>query len=162
MSGTPVLRVGMDIMQGAVITQIKGILNGTTNYILTQMENGISYNEALLKSQNLGYAEANPDGDVKGHDAAGKIVILANLLMDVPLRMQDVPCTGITHITEKDINIASKDKKRWKLVNVLKKQIIAVRQGSNQNYCHTITLYTQLVVLPMLLHTLQNYWEMSH
>jgi len=121
MSGTPVLRVGMDIMQGAVITQIKGILNGTTNYILTQMENGISYNEALLKAQDLGYAEANPDGDVKGHDAAGKIVILANLLMDVPLRMQDVSCTGIIHITEKDISTASKDKKRWKLVGVLDK-----------------------------------------
>ena len=121
MSGTPVLRVGMDIMKGAVITQIKGILNGTTNYILTQMETGISYSEALLKAQGLGYAEANPDGDVKGHDAAGKIVILANLLMNMPLRMQDVSCTGITHITEEDINIASKNKKRWKLVGTLAK-----------------------------------------
>ena len=121
MSGTPVLRVGMDIMKGAVITQIKGILNGTTNYVLTQMETGISYSEALLKAQDLGYAEANPDGDVKGHDAAGKIVILANLLMNIPLRMQDVSCTGITHVTEEDINIASKDKKRWKLVGTLAK-----------------------------------------
>ena len=121
MSGTPVLRVGMDIMQGAGITKVEGILNGTTNYILTQMETGMSYSEALLQAQGLGYAEANPDGDVKGHDAAGKIVILANLLMNVPLRMQDVSCTGITHITEKDINAASKEKKRWKLIGVLDK-----------------------------------------
>ena len=121
MSGTPVLRVGMDIMQGAGITKIEGILNGTTNYILTQMETGMSYSEALLQAQDLGYAEANPDGDVKGHDAAGKIVILANLLMNVPLRMQDVSCAGITHITEKNINDASQEKQRWKLVGVLEK-----------------------------------------
>ncbi len=121
MSGTPVLRVGMDIMEGAVITRLKGIFNGTTNYILTQMETGISYNEALLKAQTLGYAEANPDGDVQGHDAAGKVVILANLLLNIPLRMRDVPCRGITHLTPEDIISVSKSKERWKLIGTLDK-----------------------------------------
>lgn len=81
MSGTPTLRLGQTSLAAAGITQIQGILNGTTNYILTQMGNGASYEEALAQAQAQGYAEADPTGDVEGHDAAGKVVILANMLM---------------------------------------------------------------------------------
>ena len=81
MSGTPTIRLAQSALAGCEITEIKGILNGTTNYILTQMEGGQSYADALAEAQRLGYAEADPTADVEGWDAAGKTVILANVLL---------------------------------------------------------------------------------
>ena len=69
MSGTPVLNLAARTLAGATINGIRGILNGTTNYILTEMENGLSYAVALKQAQDLGYAEAKPDADVEGWDA---------------------------------------------------------------------------------------------
>jgi homoserine dehydrogenase len=119
MSGTPALRIGQELLGGTTISKVQGILNGTTNYILTQMENEASYQEALAQAQELGYAEADPTGDVEGHDAAGKVVILANLLMDAPLTMADVPCQGITQITSADIAEAKAAGERWKLIGTV-------------------------------------------
>ncbi len=116
MSGTPALRLGLDLLAGAGISRIQGILNGTTNYILTQMEAEISYEEALADAQAMGYAEADPTGDVEGYDAAGKVVILANLLMDTPLTMADVDRRGITGLTLPDIHEARQAGERWKLI----------------------------------------------
>ena len=79
MSGTPTLRLARELLAAARIRRVQGILNGTTNYILTQMESGMSYADALAEAQKLGYAEADPSGDVEGFDAAGKVVILARL-----------------------------------------------------------------------------------
>lgn len=115
MSGTPALRLGEDLLSAGV-RRIQGILNGTTNYILTQMESGASYSEALAGAQARGYAEADPVGDVEGFDAAGKVVILANLLLGLPLTMKDVDCHGITRLTPDDIAAAQADGERWKLI----------------------------------------------
>jgi hypothetical protein len=83
MGGTPILRVGRELLAAAGVERIQGILNGTTNYILTRMAEGESYEAALREAQKKGYAEANPSADVDGYDAAVKIVILSNLLLGI-------------------------------------------------------------------------------
>jgi homoserine dehydrogenase len=121
MSGTPALRLGMELLAGAGISRIQGILNGTTNYILTQMEAETSYEDALADAQERGYAEADPTGDVEGYDAAGKVVILANLLMDTPLTMADVVRKGISGLTLDDIHEARNAGERWKLIGTVER-----------------------------------------
>ena len=121
MSGTPSLHLGMELLAGAGIQRVQGILNGTTNYILTQMENGASYSDALAEAQIRGYAEADPTGDVEGFDAAGKVAILSALLMNTPLRMDQVDRTGITGITRSDVDQAKAAGQRWKLIGSLEK-----------------------------------------
>ncbi|NIM11311.1 MAG: homoserine dehydrogenase [Candidatus Aminicenantes bacterium] len=122
MSGTPVLNLAEGPLAGCEITAALGILNGTTNYILTQMEAGMSYEDALKKAQELGYAEADPTGDVEGYDARGKVTILANVVMNTSLRIEDVSCKGITHITPEDIEKAKEENCRWKLIGSVKKE----------------------------------------
>jgi homoserine dehydrogenase len=121
MSGTPALRLGKDLLIAAGIQSIQGIVNSTTNYILTQMENGMNYANALLAAQTNGYAEADPTADVEGYDAAGKMVILANLLMGASLSMSDVKRMGIPHITPQDIASAHTSGRVWKLVGTVEK-----------------------------------------
>ncbi len=122
MSGTPVLNLTESPLAGCEISSARGILNGTTNYILTQMEAGMSYNDALKKAQELGYAEADPTGDVQGYDARAKVTILANVVMGTPLKISDVYCKGITDISIDDINKAKKQNARWKLIGSVKKE----------------------------------------
>lgn len=116
MSGTPTLRLGQELLAAAGVWGVEGILNGTTNYILTQMEAGLDYAVALQQAQANGYAEADPTGDVEGYDAAAKVVILANLLMGVPLTLGDVDRQGMTHLTARDIDEARSAGERWKLI----------------------------------------------
>ena len=127
MSGTPTVRLGMEMLAAAHITRVMGILNGTTNFILTQMENGATYADALQDAQARGYAEADPTGDVEGFDAAGKVVILANLLMQTPLTMNDVARQGITRLTPQDIADARANGERWKLIGKLENENGQVR-----------------------------------
>jgi len=116
MSGTPTLRAAQNLLSAAGINHIQGILNGTTNYILTQMESGSTYDLALAQAQELGYAEADPSGDVEGHDAAGKVVILSNLIFGSSFLPSDVDCQGITKLTPAAIDQARQEGKRWKLI----------------------------------------------
>ena len=116
LSGTPALNLGLHNLAGAGITQAKGIVNGTTNYILTEMEKGLNYEDALKQAQELGYAEADPTADVEGYDAQGKIVILANTVMGANLSKDETPCEGITKITAEDISKAKAAGYRWKLI----------------------------------------------
>ena len=116
MSGTPVINLARNELAGNKITAVKGILNGTTNFILTNMEAGRSYEDVLKEAQELGYAEADPTADVEGFDALAKVTILANVLMGANLRPDDIPCKGITAITLDDIERAKKEGKRWKLI----------------------------------------------
>ena len=116
LSGTPAINLAKFILAGNYITGFKGILNGTTNYILTRMEEGMSYDDALKKAQELGYAEADPTGDVEGLDALGKVVILSNVVLGKKITWQDVERKGITQITKKDIDKAKSEGKRWKLI----------------------------------------------
>ena len=119
MSGTPALALGMNMLAAAGVTRIQGILNGTTNYILGEMEGGADYADALRDAQAKGYAEADPAGDVDGHDAAAKVVILANLIMDQKMTITDVSCTGISDITSAQVRSAQKENQRWKLIGTL-------------------------------------------
>lgn len=119
MSGTPAIFLGMNWLKAAEIQRIQGIFNGTTNFILTQMEAGKEYAEALAEAQRLGYAEADPTGDVEGYDAAGKVVILSSVLMGRQILLKDVERQGITHLTLNDIQKAQSEGKRWKLIGTI-------------------------------------------
>jgi len=116
LAGTPVLNLAEYSLAGNKITGFKGILNGTTNYILTRMEEGMSYEDALKKAQELGYAEADPTGDVEGLDALGKVVILSNVVLGKSIGWEDVERKGITGITLDDVKQAKAEGKRWKLI----------------------------------------------
>ena len=116
MAGTPLLNLLRETLAGSAISEMKGILNGTTNYILTQMEAGMDYEAALKQAQELGYAEAVPDADVLGWDALAKVTILANTVFGASLSPDDTPCTGITGITTDQIAAAAADGKRYKLI----------------------------------------------
>ncbi|MBC8526018.1 MAG: homoserine dehydrogenase [Candidatus Cloacimonetes bacterium] len=121
MSGTPVFNLARECFEGCKISEVKGILNGTTNYILTQMENeGWSYKDALKKAQELGYAEADPTADVEGYDALAKVVILSNVLLGGDVKPDDVQCEGISKISLEDIKSAAKEGMRYKLIGSTK------------------------------------------
>ncbi len=119
MSGTPSLALGREMLSAAHIQRIQGILNGTTNYILSRMEQGATYPAALAEAQAQGYAEADPTGDVEGYDAAAKVVILGHLMFGSALSMNDVKRTGITHFTPDDIAEARANGQRWKMIGSL-------------------------------------------
>jgi homoserine dehydrogenase len=94
-------------LAGNEIDQILGIVNGTTNYVLTRMtEEGLSFSEAVTKAQSLGYAEADPSADVEGRDAAAKLAILASMAFNSRVKLDDVYAEGIASITTDDINFA--------------------------------------------------------
>ncbi|MCY3833829.1 MAG: homoserine dehydrogenase [Chloroflexi bacterium] len=116
MAGTPTIQLAVDALAGCQILSARGILNGTTNYILTRMEAGLSYDEALSEAQALGYAESDPSGDVEGWDAAGKVLILANALFGRSLALDDLDVSGITEITAADIAEARAAGQRYKLI----------------------------------------------
>ena len=102
----PVVRVLEESLSATPIDRIHGIVNGTTNYILTEMTKGASYAEALAEAQRSGYAEADPSDDVSGRDAAAKMAILARLAFDTPVHLDDVRYEGIDHITGDDMEYA--------------------------------------------------------
>jgi homoserine dehydrogenase len=107
--GIPLVRPLRESLRGEPITRVMGIVNGTTNFILTKMsEHGADYQVALAEAQQLGFAEADPTADVQGHDAAAKIAIIASIAFGTTVRLDDVYCEGITQITAADIAIARK------------------------------------------------------
>jgi homoserine dehydrogenase len=114
--GTPAIRLGEELLAGSGITEMRGILNGTTNYMLTRMEGGATYMEALTEAQRLGYAETDPTADVEGHDAAAKVMILANVLMGGDLKNADVPRQGISALSLEEVQDALKNGEHYKLI----------------------------------------------
>ncbi len=127
MSGTPVLNLNEFCLAGNEIREIRGILNGTTNFILSNMETGKSYAEALKEAQDLGFAEAVPDADVEGYDAMAKVIILAKAVMGADINVADVDRVGITRITIDDVNAAKAEGKRWKLIGRVARDGASVR-----------------------------------
>ncbi len=122
MSGTPVINLARNELAGNTISAIRGILNGTTNFILTNMESGRAYDDVLKEAQELGYAEADPTADVEGYDALAKVTILANVVMGADMKPDDIPCRGISKITLDDIAEAQQQDKRWKLIGEIKRE----------------------------------------
>jgi homoserine dehydrogenase len=107
--GIPVIRPLRESLAGERIHRVMGIVNGTTNYILTRMtEGGASYADALSEAQSLGYAERDPTADVEGYDAAAKAAIIASIAFGVRVVAGDVTNEGIAHITRADIDYAAK------------------------------------------------------
>ncbi len=107
--GIPVIRPLYRCLMGERIQEITGILNGTTNYILTKMDReGESFENALKEAQNLGYAERNPEADVEGHDTCRKIAILTAMATGKEVDYQDIYTEGITRITDIDFKYAEK------------------------------------------------------
>jgi homoserine dehydrogenase len=103
--GIPILRGLVDGLASDRITQLMGIVNGTTNYILTKMsDEGRSYEEVLKEAQELGFAEADPTSDVEGLDAARKMTILATLGFSMHIDLEDVQVSGISQVTDEDLS----------------------------------------------------------
>ena len=127
MAGTPALRLGWSDLAGCEIDEVRGIVNGTTNYILTQMRRGMDYSAALAEAQRLGYAEADPAGDVEGYDAAGKAAILANVLLGAGLTPANVEREGITGISRDMVAAAESAGECWKLIARVWRDGAAVR-----------------------------------
>ncbi len=120
MAGTPVLSTLREGLAGARILALRGILNGTTNYILTAMSAGRSYADALAEAQAAGYAEADPTADVEGYDALAKTLILAALVFGRALKPTAVRRRGITAITAEQVKAAQQQGRRIKLIASLR------------------------------------------
>jgi homoserine dehydrogenase len=122
--GTPILDYAKNSLRGERITSFSGILNGTTNYILTNMGTGVTYEEALKDAKDKGYVEADESLDLDGLDAAAKLVILANWIMGMKVTLPDINCTGIRKVTVDDIKKAAKNNCAIKLIASCNKELI--------------------------------------
>jgi homoserine dehydrogenase len=123
MDGAPIFSLYRETLPGAGLISLRGVLNSTTNLILTRMEQGEEFDEAVAYCQKIGIAETDPSGDVDGWDAAVKVAALVTVLMGIPLKPQQVDRQGIREITAEEIERASREGKRWKLI------CSATRQG---------------------------------
>ena len=122
--GTPILDYAKNSLLGERIVSFEGILNGTTNYILTNMANGMSFKDALNDAKQKGYVEADESLDLDGLDAAAKLVILANWVMEIKVTMQDIKRTGIRNVSDDDIKNAAKKNCAVKLIASCNKELI--------------------------------------
>lgn len=115
--GIPIIRPLTQCLTADVIEEISGILNGTTNYMLTKMEEeGMAFDEVLKEAQEKGYAELHPEADIEGYDACRKIAILTSLACGKQVDFEDIHTEGITNITAEDFRYAAKMKKCIKLL----------------------------------------------
>ena len=121
LGGIPIIRTLYESLAGNRITEIIGIMNGTTNFILTKMsEEGLSYQDVLKEAQDLGYAEADPTADVEGLDAARKLAILASISFNRRIFFEDVTVEGITCIDTEDIKFGKEFGYNIKLLGIAK------------------------------------------
>jgi homoserine dehydrogenase len=115
----PVIRVLQESLAGAEVDRVSGIVNGTTNFILTEMaRTGADFATALAQAQRLGYAEADPSDDVNGRDAAAKMAIIARLAFETPVHIDQVQCEGIEEITPDDLQYAHDLSLALKLIGI--------------------------------------------
>lgn len=144
----PIINLVKDTISSCKVSSIVGILNGTTNYILSRMTSeGSSYKDILRESQELGIAETNPEQDVEGIDAACKTVILANSLLGIPATYNDVSVEGISNITSEAIDLAKRDGYLIKLIaeispDKLKVSPRLVKEGSQYDVNGTLNMAT--------------------
>lgn len=127
MAGTPVLNLARGPLAGCEIKSVRGIVNGTTNYILTKMGQGTSYADALAEAQRSGFAEADPSGDVDGWDAAAKACILSGELFGANISIDDVDRTGISDVSADDVARARADGRAIRLIAAVTREGASVR-----------------------------------
>jgi homoserine dehydrogenase len=116
MDGAPIFSLWRDALPAADLSSFRGILNSTTNLILTRMETGESFDDAVMYAQSIGIAETDPSGDIDGWDAAIKVAALVNVLMGAKLSPQEVQRQGIRDIQMEQVQLALQDGQRWKLI----------------------------------------------
>jgi homoserine dehydrogenase len=116
MDGAPLFSLFREALPAARLQSFKGVLNSTTNLVLTRMEAGESLEQAVDYAQSIGIAETDPSGDLDGWDAAVKVAALVTVLMGLPLKPDEVDRHGIRDITPQDIAVAASQGRRWKLV----------------------------------------------
>lgn len=116
MAGTPVINTALQALAGCRILAVEGIVNGTCNYMLSQMETGLSYSDALQQAQTLGYAETDPTADVAGYDAAAKVLIMLQAFFGKQTTLDQIAIEGIQQITSEQIAAAQAQGKRYKLL----------------------------------------------
>lgn len=116
MDGVPVYNLAQKTLMGCKITEISGILNATTNFILSEMEKGVSFDEAVEEGRRQGFVEADASMDIDGWDASAKLTALMNVLMDEEITPMDIRRTGIGGVTSEDIRAAKAQGKRIKLL----------------------------------------------
>lgn len=104
--GIPIINALQGCFQGDIVHEVMGICNGTTNYMLGKMEEGLDYEEVLKEAQDLGFAEEDPTSDIEGYDVRAKIAILAKLAYGTTVRVDSIPCAGITQISSIDFEYA--------------------------------------------------------
>jgi homoserine dehydrogenase len=110
MDGTPIFNLVHDTLKFCTVTEVSGILNSTTNFILEEMEQGLPMDQIMSKGKELGFVEADPSMDIEGYDSAGKLTALLNVLMDAEMTPDQIQRKGIADITYQDVNDAlSKD-----------------------------------------------------
>jgi len=125
--GTPFLDFAAKCLPGERITGVRGILNGTTNYILTRMENAsLSFEKALAEAQKKGYAEKDPTNDVEGFDTAAKIVIIANWVLKKRYSLRNLDITGITKVTSQKLKDARASSAKVKLIGRIEESSASV------------------------------------
>lgn len=116
MDGAPIFSLFRETLPAAQLKSFRGVLNSTTNMILTCLEQGKSFEQAVSYCQEIGIAETDPSGDIDGWDAAVKVAALVTVIMDHPLKPDQVERTGIREITAEAVALARQQGKRWKLV----------------------------------------------
>ena len=117
-----ILRFADKLLKGNTIKQFAGIVNGTANYVLGQVEQGDSFDQAIASAQQLGYAEANPEADIEGKDVMLKVIVLANRLWGVDLLPSEVDCQGISGLSEEEVRAAVSNNEHWKLLGQEQRQ----------------------------------------
>lgn len=122
MDGAPIFSLFRAALPAARLHRFRGVLNSTTNLILSRMEAGESFDQAVAYAQAIGIAETDPSGDIDGWDASVKVAALATVLMDLPLKPAEVNRQGIRGIGPQEIERARKEGKRWKLVCTAERQ----------------------------------------
>ena len=120
--GIPIIKNLVEIIKTSEITEITGILNGTTNFILTKINEGMSYNDALKLAQQLGFAESDPTADVEGFDMMRKIAILSDLSWNTKIDLDDIKHIGLTSLKDEDYEYAKENNKVIKYVSFAKKE----------------------------------------
>ncbi|TCT11451.1 homoserine dehydrogenase [Tepidamorphus gemmatus] len=126
--GIPIIKTLREAVVGNRVSRVYGILNGTCNYILTRMEEGLSFQECLADAQRLGYAEADPTFDIEGHDSAHKLAILAALAFGTEIDTASIHLEGISSITPADLSAAEELGYRIKLLGVARRTESGIEQ----------------------------------
>lgn len=122
MDGAPIFSLFQRSLPGANVLAFRGVLNSTTNLILTQMEEGMTFSQAVAHAQQMGIAETDPSGDIDGWDAAIKVAALVTVLMDRPMLPQQVEREGIGGLSEQQVLAARQAGERWKLICQARRQ----------------------------------------